>query len=47
MPLIIRLEGTNKKEAMSILQQSGLPIIFADNVQEAVGKLVAEMEEND
>lgn len=47
VPLIIRLEGTNKDEAKMILEQSNLPIIFARNTSDAVDKLIAQMEVND
>lgn len=41
LPLIIRLEGTNVKEGKKILQESGLPIITADSLDEAAQKAVA------
>ena len=47
VPLIVRFEGTNKDEAKSILQQSNLPIIFANDSNEAVDKLIEQMEVND
>jgi succinyl-CoA synthetase beta subunit len=47
VPLVVRFEGTNKNEAMSILEQSNLHIIFAENADEAVDKLLAKMEIND
>ncbi len=47
MPLIVRLEGTNKEEAQTILRQSNLPIVFADDTDDAVKKLQISMEEND
>ena len=46
MPLVARLEGTAKAEAQSILEQSGLPIVFADNTTEAIEQLVKRMEIN-
>ena len=46
MPLVARLEGTAKAEAKAILEQSGLPVVFADNVFEAAEKLVEQMEIN-
>ena len=47
VPMVIRFEGTNKEEARLILEQSGLPVIFADNLSEAIAKLLAQMEVND
>lgn len=44
MPLIVRLEGTAKTQAKEILEQSGLPIVFADNTEDAINKLVERME---
>lgn len=35
IPLIVRLAGTNAEEAKTILQKSGLPIKWADNLDEA------------
>ena len=46
MPLIVRFEGTNREEAKNILQQSKLPIIFADNLGEAVQKLSVQMKDD-
>ena len=45
--MVIRFEGTNKEEAHLILEQSGLPVVFADNLSEAITKLLAQMEVND
>ncbi|MBQ4399918.1 MAG: succinate--CoA ligase subunit beta, partial [Alphaproteobacteria bacterium] len=47
VPIVVRFEGTNKDEARAILEQSGLPIIFADNSNEAIDKLLGQMEIND
>lgn len=47
VPMIVRLEGTNKEEARAILQQTNLPIVFADNTNEAIDKLIEKMEIND
>ena len=47
VPLIVRFEGTNKEEAKAILQQSAFPVIFAENIDDAVEKLLARMEVND
>ena len=46
VPMVARLEGTAKSQAKEILEQSGLPIIFADNTADAVAKLVERMEVN-
>lgn len=47
VPLIVRFEGTNKEEAKAILEQSNLSVIFADDINDAVEKLLARMEVND
>lgn len=47
VPLVTRFEGTNKNEATNILNSSGLPILTADNIQEAVSTLLQAMEDND
>ena len=47
VPMVVRLEGTNKEEAKAILNESKLPIIFADNTDEAIDKLIKQMEVND
>lgn len=47
VPLIVRFEGTNKEEAKAILQQSNLAVVFADDINDAVEKLLAKMEVND
>ncbi len=47
VPLIVRFEGTNKEEAKAILQQSNLSVVFADDINDAVEKLLAQMEVND
>lgn len=47
VPLVVRLEGTNKEEARTILNESKLPIIFAENTNEAIDKLIKQMEVND
>lgn len=46
MPLIVRFEGTNREEAKSILQQSRLPITFANDLNEAVQKLCVQMKDD-
>jgi malate-CoA ligase subunit beta len=41
VPLIVRLAGTNVAEGQRIIQQSGLPIITADELADAARKAVA------
>jgi len=41
VPVVVRLEGTNAKEAKSILQDSGLSIIPANDMQDAAQKVVS------
>ncbi len=40
VPLVVRLEGTNVKEGKAILANSGLPILSADNLDDAAKKVV-------
>ena len=47
VPLVVRFEGTNKDEAKDILDSSGLPVIQADSMEDAVVKLVQAMRESD
>nr|XP_018911928.1 PREDICTED: succinate--CoA ligase [GDP-forming] subunit beta, mitochondrial [Bemisia tabaci] len=41
IPLIVRLEGTNVQEGKQLLESSGLPIQFADNLDQAALKAVS------
>ncbi|MGL9725491.1 MAG: ADP-forming succinate--CoA ligase subunit beta [Wolbachia sp.] len=43
VPLVIRLSGTNFKKGKRILEESGLNIIAADELDEAVQKIVQEV----
>ena len=45
VPMVIRFEGTNKDIAREILDNSRLPIIWADSMEESVEKLVKAIEE--
>jgi succinyl-CoA synthetase beta subunit len=40
VPLVVRLEGTNVQLGKDILNNSGLPIIAADNLDDAARKIV-------
>ena len=40
VPLVVRLEGTNVKEGKAILDQSGLNVISADDLDDAAQKIV-------
>ena len=44
VPMVIRFEGTNKDMAHEILDNSHLPVVWADTQEEAVDKLLKEME---
>ena len=44
VPMVIRFEGTNKDIAKEILDNSHLPIVWADTLEDAVDKLLGEME---
>ncbi len=41
VPLVVRLEGTNVQLGKDILAKSGLPILSADNLDDAAKKVVA------
>lgn len=41
MPLVVRLEGTRVKEGKEILENSGLNVISADDLDDAAQKIVA------
>ncbi len=43
VPLVVRLEGTNVEFGKSILEESGLAIIAADNLADAAQKIVDEV----
>lgn len=47
VPLVVRFEGTNKDEAKEILMHSKLPIIIADEMEEAADALIKAVEESD
>ena len=40
IPLVVRLEGNRKDEAIALLAESGLPIITADNMKDGAMKIV-------
>jgi len=41
VPLVVRMKGTNEQEGRSLLAQSGLPIISANDMADAAQKVVA------
>jgi len=43
IPVVVRLEGTNVDEAKQILADSKMPIVTADNLDEAASKAVASI----
>ncbi len=43
VPLVVRLEGTNVDKGKTILANSGLPIVSADDLGDAAKKIVAEV----
>ncbi|MBR1948771.1 MAG: ADP-forming succinate--CoA ligase subunit beta [Alphaproteobacteria bacterium] len=45
VPMVVRFEGTNKDLAKEILENSRLPVIWADSMEESVDKLVKAIEE--
>ncbi len=40
VPLVVRLEGTNVQQGKELMAKSGLPIISADNLEDAAKKVV-------
>ncbi len=45
VPLVVRLEGTNVELGKKILDESGLAIVAADNLDDAAQKIVAQVKE--
>lgn len=45
VPLVVRLEGTNVEKGKEMMANSGLPIISADNLDDAAQKVVAATQE--
>ena len=45
VPLVVRLEGTNVALGKKILEESGLPIVSADNLADAADKVVKAVKE--
>ena len=43
VPLVVRLEGTNVEEGKKIIEQSGLNVITANNLNDAAAKIVAQI----
>src|SRR5580658_1508817 len=47
VPLVVRLEGTNVDVGRRIMSQSGLPLIAAENFEDAAKKIVAAVKEEE
>jgi succinyl-CoA synthetase beta subunit len=45
VPLVVRLEGTNVEKGKKLMANSGLPIISADDLEDAAKKVVAATQE--
>jgi len=45
VPLVVRLEGTNVQQGKDILDNSGLPIVSANDLGDAAKKIVAEVKQ--
>ncbi|MGO1119324.1 ADP-forming succinate--CoA ligase subunit beta [Rhodovibrionaceae bacterium A322] len=45
VPLVVRLEGTNVELGKKIMEESGLPIVSADNLADAAEKVVKAVKE--
>ena len=46
VPLVVRLEGTNVEKGKSIINESGLNVIAADDLDDAAQKIVAAVKES-
>ena len=46
IPVVVRLEGTHAKEACQILNDSGLDLSFADNLESAAEKIISLTRKN-
>ncbi|MBE0415389.1 MAG: ADP-forming succinate--CoA ligase subunit beta [Dehalococcoidia bacterium] len=44
VPIVVRMRGTNVEEGMRLLAESGLPVILANDLKDAAGKVVAAKE---
>jgi succinyl-CoA synthetase beta subunit len=40
VPLVVRLEGTNVEQGKTIIRESGLNVVPADNLDDAAQKIV-------
>ena len=45
VPLVVRFIGTNKDEAKEVLQNTNLPVIIADEMEDAVDRIIKAVEE--
>ena len=45
VPLVVRLEGTNVEQGKTILAESGLPIVAANDLGDAARKIVAQVKQ--
>jgi succinyl-CoA synthetase beta subunit len=45
VPLVVRLEGTNVQKGRKLLEESGLPIITARDLDDAAQKICAAVKE--
>ena len=45
VPLVVRLEGTNVEEGKTIIRESGLNVIPADDLDDAAQKIVKAVKE--
>ena len=45
VPLVVRLEGTNVARGKALLDESGLAVISADDLDDAARKIVAAVKE--
>lgn len=47
IPIVVRFEGTNRDEAKNILERAALPLVLADNMEEAVEKIITLVKESE
>ena len=45
VPLVVRLEGTNVEEGKTIIRESGLNVLAADDLDDAAQKIVKAVKE--
>jgi len=47
LPVVVRLEGTNRLEAENILGRAKLPVVIAEDMEDAVNRIIKAVESNE